>query len=71
MKKKIYVKPATNVIRVQTDGCMLSSSQTPIADTKHNGFDSGLWDSSDDDPGVNWAGYRNYNKPSAIDEDEE
>lgn len=71
MDKKLYAKPVTTTIGIQTCCSMLAASQTPYADSKENSFDSDLWDTEETSPNTNWAGYRNYNPTGANERFEE
>lgn len=65
-KKKIYARPAIEILAVNASCLLLSSSQTPWADAKPHKPDvnNNLWedetDGNDDtaNEGTNWAGYQ-------------
>lgn len=72
MNKKIYIKPVTTVIGMQTYGSMLAASSFDnIVDSKEGSFDSDLWDSEEPSTNTNWAGYRNYHTTGANERFEE
>lgn len=62
MKKEKYIKPATEVVNVQTYGRMLAGSNDNWADSKSH--KKGLWDDDtdeyDESANSNWAGYQKY-----------
>lgn len=66
MRKKLYVRPAIEILRANSACSLLSSSQGPWADAKPRkpDLDNNLWDDEMDDTGnnsnegTNWAGYQ-------------
>lgn len=66
MRKKLYARPAIEILSTSSASSLLSSSQGPHADAKPRkpDFNNNFWDDEMDDTGnaanegANWAGYQ-------------